>query len=110
MLELPFKRKGRRKNASLDESLLFGRDSSFKGRLGDEGRRFSALRTRSIERSLFDQPGKLCEKKCEGDDNGSNDARSSKVLSVDKRAARGNPRGRCASDSRHPLSFRLDGR
>ena len=48
MLELPFKRKGRRKNANLDVSLLFGRDSSFKGRVGDECRRFSALRTRSI--------------------------------------------------------------
>jgi hypothetical protein len=49
MLELPFKRKGRRKNASLDASLLFGRDSSFKERVGDEGRRFSARRTRSID-------------------------------------------------------------
>ncbi len=48
MLELPLKRKGRRKNANLDVNLLFGRDSSFKGRLGNEGRRFSALRTRSI--------------------------------------------------------------
>jgi len=53
MLELPFKRKGRRKNANLDESLLFGRDSSFKGRAGDEGRRFSALRTRSIDSKSF---------------------------------------------------------
>jgi hypothetical protein len=50
MLELPFKRKGRRKNANLDVNLLFGRDSSFKGRVGDEGRRFSAFRRRSIDR------------------------------------------------------------
>lgn len=52
MLELPFKRKGLRKNASLDVSLLFSGDSSFKGRVGrvgDDGRRFSALRTRSID-------------------------------------------------------------
>jgi hypothetical protein len=52
MLELPLKRKGRRKNANLDVNdvnLLFGRDSSFKGRVGVEGRRFSALRTRSID-------------------------------------------------------------
>jgi hypothetical protein len=49
MLELPFNRKGRRKNASLDMNLLFGRDSSFKGRVGGGGRRFSALLTRSID-------------------------------------------------------------
>jgi hypothetical protein len=49
MLELPFKRKGRWKNANLDVNLLFSRDSSFKGRVDDEDRRFSALRTRSID-------------------------------------------------------------
>lgn len=66
MLELPFKRKGRRKNASLDVSdvsLLFGRDSSFKGRVGDEGRRFNALRTRSIDAKPGLSTMKLCDLK-----------------------------------------------
>jgi hypothetical protein len=59
MLELPFKRKGRRKNASLDMSLLFGRDSSFKRRVGDEDRRFSALRTRFINAKPVVSTGKI---------------------------------------------------
>jgi hypothetical protein len=55
-LELPFKRIGRRKNASLDVILFFDPDceeSSFNGRAGTEGRRFSALLTTSIEAKLL---------------------------------------------------------
>jgi hypothetical protein len=59
MLELPFKRKGRRKNANLDENLLFGRGSSFKGRVGDEGKRFSALLTRSIDAKPVQSTGEF---------------------------------------------------
>jgi hypothetical protein len=56
MLELPFKRSGRRKNVSLDVILFFDPDceeSSFNGRAGTEGRRFSALLTTSIEARLL---------------------------------------------------------
>lgn len=48
MLELPFNRKGRRKNASLDEFLVFVFNSSIVGILGDGGRRLRARRTTSM--------------------------------------------------------------
>lgn len=52
MLELPLKRKGRLKNASLDEFLLRVRNSFIVGRLGAEGSRLMALRTTSMAARL----------------------------------------------------------
>jgi len=48
MLELPFNRKGRLKNASLDEFLLFVFNSTIVGILGGVGRRLRARRTTSM--------------------------------------------------------------
>jgi hypothetical protein len=49
MLELPFNLSGRRKNANLDVTFVLALTSSIVCRLGDEGNRFRALCTRSID-------------------------------------------------------------
>lgn len=48
MLELPFKRSGRRKKANLEEAFDFVLTSSTDGRLGAEGKRFRTLCTKPI--------------------------------------------------------------
>jgi hypothetical protein len=49
MLELPFNLSGRRKNANLDVTFVLVLTSSMVGRLCDEGNRFRARCTRSID-------------------------------------------------------------
>lgn len=53
MFELPFNRKGRLKNANLDEFLLLVRNSFIVGRLVAEGKRLMARRTTSMAASLY---------------------------------------------------------
>jgi len=48
MVELPFKRKGLRNNASLDANVCFDRGSFSNGKAGAEGTSFRSLRIRSI--------------------------------------------------------------
>jgi len=48
MLELPFNRKGRLKNANLELVFALDLTSSMEGRFGDEGIRFSTLCTKPI--------------------------------------------------------------
>jgi hypothetical protein len=49
MLELPFNRSGRRKNANLEVTFVFVLTSSIEGRSGDAGMRFSTLCTNPID-------------------------------------------------------------
>lgn len=53
MLELPFNRSGRRKNANLEVTLVLVLTSSIEGRLGDEGMRFRTLCTKPIDTEAF---------------------------------------------------------
>lgn len=60
MVELPFKRKGLRSNASLDARVCFDRGSFSKGRAGVEGASFRSRRINSIgANAILCQRGEL---------------------------------------------------